>query len=50
MMTVLTNVEYTHVSNIYKRFSTAFGHKNDSYPIEYKKGYNTWDDYGDKIK
>lgn len=29
---------------IFTRFSTAFGHKNDSYPLEYKKGYNTWDD------
>lgn len=23
---------------IFTRFSTAFGHKNDSYPIECKKG------------
>lgn len=29
---------------IFTRFSTAFGHKNDSYPLEYKKGYNTGDD------
>lgn len=33
-----------YIRLIFTKFPTAFGHKNDNYPLEYKTGNNTWDD------